>query len=70
MIYFDNAATTFPKPEEVYHALDYAQRNLAFNAGRGSYNSALKCHEIIEKTRNYLCEKAMADYYGVADQVF
>ena len=60
MIYFDNAATTFPKPEEVYHALDYAQRNLAFNAGRGSYNSALKCHEIIEKTRNYLCGKAMA----------
>lgn len=61
MIYFDNAATTFPKPEEVYSALDYAQRNLAFNAGRGSYTGALKCHEIIEETRNYLCEKARAE---------
>ena len=36
MIYFDNAATTYPKPECMYEAMDYAQRNLAFNAGRGS----------------------------------
>ena len=35
MIYVDNAATTFPKPEEVYQALDKANRTLAFNAGRG-----------------------------------
>ena len=37
MIYLDNAATTYPKPEEVYIALDKANRN-AFNTGRGSYN--------------------------------
>ena len=35
MIYVDNAATTYPKPEEVYDALDKANRALAFNAGRG-----------------------------------
>ena len=37
MAYFDNAATTFPKPECVYKALDDANRHMAFNAGRGSY---------------------------------
>ena len=38
-IYLDNAATTFPKPEAVYRALDRANRNAAVNAGRGSYAS-------------------------------
>ena len=36
MIYLDNAATTFPKPEEVYSMVDHIQRNLAVNVGRGS----------------------------------
>lgn len=57
MIYFDNAATTYPKPEVVYKALDEAQRNLAFNAGRGHYDGANNAHDIIEKTRTFLCEK-------------
>lgn len=40
MIYLDNAATTYPKPEEVYKAMDYGNRYLAINAGRGSYRLA------------------------------
>lgn len=51
MIYFDNAATTFPKPEEVYKALDKANRSLAFNAGRGSYNEAKTASKIVDETR-------------------
>lgn len=51
MIYFDNAATTFPKPEEVYIALDQANRNYAFNAGRGSYKEAKNAAKIIDNTR-------------------
>ena len=51
MIYLDNAATTFPKPEEVYDALDYANRNLAFNAGRGSYKESVELVEMIENCR-------------------
>ena len=31
MAYFDNAATTFPKPECVYEALDQFNRTLAMN---------------------------------------
>lgn len=32
--YFDNAATTFPKHENVYKAMDEANRDYAVNAGR------------------------------------
>lgn len=32
MIYLDNAATTYPKPECVYKALDKANREMAFNS--------------------------------------
>lgn len=51
MIYLDNAATTYPKPEEVYLALDKANRN-AFNTGRGSYKVAREASEIKEDVRN------------------
>lgn len=51
MIYLDNSATTFPKPECVYHAVEYAQRNLAVNTGRGNYKTASKASEIVEETR-------------------
>ena len=40
MIYLDNAATTYPKPECVYLALDRANREFGFNSGRGSYKKA------------------------------
>ena len=54
-IYLDNAATTFPKPESVYTEMDYVNRNLAVNTGRGSYSLARKATEIIDRTR----EKAL-----------
>lgn len=65
MIYFDNGATTYPKPECVYEALDFANRNLAFNAGRGNYKEALKDANLIEETR-----KSIASFVNVnADRV-
>lgn len=51
MIYLDNAATTYPKPEEVYKALDDANRNYAFNAGRGEYKQSTEAFNLIENTR-------------------
>lgn len=54
MIYLDNAATTYPKPENVYKRLDYANRELAFNSGRGSYKKAKEVSEIIEDTRKII----------------
>jgi len=51
MIYFDNAATTYPKPKEVYNALDFGNKNFAFNAGRGHYSLSQKTFEMIQSTR-------------------
>ena len=51
MIYLDNAATTFPKPEEVYLAMDEANRTYAVNAGRGSYRVAQYASKVIDETR-------------------
>ena len=55
MVYFDNAATTYPKPEEVYVALDKANRN-AFNAGRGEYSASTEAFILIEDTRNKIAK--------------
>lgn len=52
MIYLDNAATTFPKPEEVYNALDKANREYGFNAGRGGYKKSKNISKIIDETRD------------------
>lgn len=51
MIYLDNAATTFPKPDCVYTTVDYVQRNSAVNAGRGSYNIAAEALRTVDETR-------------------
>ncbi len=61
MIYLDNAATTFPKPEDVYIAMDNANRNLAVNAGRGSYKLAREASESIYNTKNELRKLVHAD---------
>lgn len=55
MIYLDNAATTYPKPESVYIELDVANRN-AFNTGRGSYKSAREAAIIKENVRNKILD--------------
>ena len=68
MIYLDNAATTFPKPERVYTALEAANRNLSFNAGRGSYKAARAASAIIDDTKNRLLSLFHAA--GYADVVF
>ena len=68
MIYLDNAATTFPKPERVYTALETANRELSFNAGRGSYKAARAASAIIDDTKNILLSLFHAT--GYADIVF
>lgn len=54
MIYLDNAATTFPKPEEVYKAMDDINRSGAVNAGRGSYKLAKKASKLIQDTKQMI----------------
>ena len=54
--YFDNAATTFPKPEEVYSFMDTFYRTNGVNIGRGNYNSALSAGRLQKETRDLLLE--------------
>ena len=56
MIYFDNAATTFPKPEQVYKKMDNFYRKHGVNAGRGSYKKAKLAAELKENTKKKLAK--------------
>lgn len=56
MIYLDNAATTFPKPDAVYSKMDEVNRTLSVNAGRGSYKAAKEASLIIGETRDLLLD--------------
>ena len=56
MIYFDNAATTFPKPEIVYEKTMEAMREYGANPGRGGHKMALKANRGIFETRNTIAK--------------
>lgn len=51
MAYFDNAATSYPKPEPVYKFMDDFYRTSGGNIGRGSYPIALNAKMIADDTR-------------------
>lgn len=54
--YFDNAATTFPKPEEVYRAMDSFCRECGVNVGRGQHRLASKAESMVFETRGLLLD--------------
>ncbi len=61
IIYFDNAATTFPKPESVYRYADRFMRANAGNPGRASHSLALSAAEEVYRTR-----EALSNLFGCA----
>ncbi len=54
MIYLDNAATSFPKPEAVCAAVDKALRESCGNAGRGVHSMAAANTQKIREVRSRL----------------
>lgn len=54
--YFDNAATTFPKPEEVYRFMDIFYRECGVNVGRGQHKLAAKAAALVAETRKQLLD--------------
>ncbi len=52
LIYLDNAATTFPKPEEVCRRVDHVLRNVGGNPGRSGHRMALSANRIILDARD------------------
>lgn len=59
MIYFDNGATTFPKPRAVVNAVDRIMRYYGANPGRSGHNMSLKASEIM-----YDCRKNAAKLFN------
>jgi cysteine desulfurase / selenocysteine lyase len=54
MIYLDNAATSYPKPEAVYQALDRFARQSLANPGRAGHKMALASERTLDDARHLL----------------
>ena len=61
MIYLDNAATSWPKPESVYQAMDEFLRNSGGNPGRGGHTVSVAATSLIDKTRMAVARMIQAD---------
>ncbi len=60
IIYFDNPATSFPKPKSVIDAIVDYQVNIGSNPGRSGHELAAASGQVVYKTR-----KLLADLFGV-----
>ncbi len=54
LIYLDNAATGFPKPEETYVGMDQFYRRFGVNPGRSGYDLCIEAGQTLEATRRLL----------------
>ena len=59
MIYLDNAATTYPKPQSVANATLYALKKLGANPGRSGHNMSINAALEI-----YECRKSIAKFFN------
>lgn len=62
MIYFDNSATTWPKPDRVYRGVYEFMRKYGANPGRGGHYMAQKASDIV-----YECREIAAKLLGIDD---
>lgn len=63
MIYFDNAATSYPKPRNVISSVMPSVAKYSFNSGRGGYKQSLACAEMIYDVR-----EKVADFFGFSPE--
>ena len=61
-IYFDNAATSWPKPDMVYNAVNYFMREIGANPGRSGHSKSFEAGRIVYETR-----EALANLFGIND---
>lgn len=62
MIYFDNAATTWPKPPEVIESVCRSFLDYGANPGRGAYKMAMDTSRLIYNTR-----ETIASFFKISD---
>ena len=55
-VYLDNAATSWPKPESVYLAVDHFMREVGATPGRGGYQQEEEAQRIADETRTALAQ--------------
>ncbi|MBP3397052.1 MAG: aminotransferase class V-fold PLP-dependent enzyme [Clostridia bacterium] len=60
MIYLDNAATTFPKPQAVADAVRRHIEVCGGNPGRGAHQLSLRAAEVV-----YQCREVLSDLLGL-----
>lgn len=60
--YFDNAATSWPKPEKVYRAPEKQMRHACGNPGRSGHTRTLEADRLLYRTR-----EAVAKLFNVGD---
>lgn len=65
MIYFDNGATSYPKPFSVVNAVQRSFCDFCANPGRGGYKSAMKSAEMIYNAREAAAELFNAETENV-----
>lgn len=56
LIYLDNAATSFPKPDEVHRYMDTFYRTHGVSPGRSGYDAAIETEEVVFETRQLLAD--------------
>jgi cysteine desulfurase family protein len=61
-VFLDNSATTFPKPESVYRAMEHAFREIGVGPGRGGYARSLAATRLVFEAR-----ETLADFFGIND---
>lgn len=64
--YFDNAATTFPKPDCVYEQADYVFRSFGVNTGRGDYGLATEATKVTAECKDLLRKLLCCPGKGIA----
>jgi len=65
--YFDNAATTWPKPEPVYRFMDRFFRQYGVNPGRAGHEMSVAAEGLVVETRRFLAQ--FFGYAGGPDRV-
>jgi cysteine desulfurase/selenocysteine lyase len=54
LIYLDNGATSYPKPEEVYTFMDSFYRSFGVNPGRSGYDLCMETGALVDTTRKMM----------------
>ncbi|MBR5505396.1 MAG: aminotransferase class V-fold PLP-dependent enzyme [Clostridia bacterium] len=62
MIYLDNAATTWPKPNQVTEAVAKSMKYYGANPGRSGHKMAIRTSEKV-----YECRELVADFFGLSN---